>query len=99
RATARERAPRLRAETGELAHPAHDAMLEHRRHRRHLRHGERLIERADQWLTPDRCRERWRDLMAGVARMIEPIHVGEHVVAQPSDDGIERLRIERDRLV
>ena len=37
--------------------------------------------------------------MAGVARMIEPVAVGEHVVAQSRDDGLERLRVERDRLV
>ena len=98
-AAARERAARRRAEAGELAHPAHDAVLEHRRHRRHLGHGERLIERGDQRLRPDRRGQRRRDLMAGVARMIEPVHVGEHVVAQSSDDGLERLRVERDRLV
>ena len=37
--------------------------------------------------------------MAGVARMIETVAVGEHVVAQSGDDGLERLRVERDRLV
>src|SRR5256885_11574002 len=37
--------------------------------------------------------------MTGVARMIQPVHVGEHVVAQSGDDRLEWLRVERDRLV
>src|SRR6185369_4256429 len=37
--------------------------------------------------------------MAGVARVIEPVAIGEHVVAEPRDDPLERLRVERDRLV
>ena len=37
--------------------------------------------------------------MAGVARMIEAVAVGDHLRAQPGDDGGERHPVERNGLV
>ena len=94
-----ERAARLGAEPGQVAHPADDPRLEDRAHRRHLPHRGRLVERGDERLRPDRGRQRRRDLVAHRARVAEVVRVGDHVAPQALEDVLDRSAGPRKRLL
>ena len=66
----------------QISHPRHDLSLERRERRRHLAHGQRLVERADQCISPHCGRQRCGYLMADVHRMRESIHIFEQICRQ-----------------
>jgi len=98
-AAARERPTRRRPVADQIAHPAHDAVLQRRPGGRHLGNGERLVERRGERLRPDGRRQRRRHLMAGVARVVQSVAVGEDLVAQPRHHVVQRTSGLRRRLV
>ncbi len=94
-----EGAAGVRAEAGEVAHPADDLRLDDGSDRRHLPDRARLIDRCGQRLGPDGHGERRRHLVAHRSRVSQAVAVGQDVALESSQHVFDAVRVGGKRLV